>query len=225
MNILVIDAIFNAVSVLACGKNGVYSSSFYPSSMQRGRELQNLIQIATKEAGFAVHETEIVAVPEGPGGFTGLRLGYSVAKAVSLASGADVLAIPTLTILEASQHFYDGMIVSLIDAKRDCFFFQVFASHVPITEIYDASILQLIPCLEGKKEVLVVGIGLEKFKTTLQSEAIASLVFPRIHMVEVSQSAFPKYILDYVLNNRHLCKVLKDCDGPLYVRKSDAERG
>lgn len=225
MNVLVIDAIFNAVSVLASGNNGVYSSSFYPASMQRGRELQALIQTATKEAGFTVKETEIIAIPEGPGGFTGLRLGYSVAKAISFASDAIVLAIPTLTILDSSQKFYDGTVVSLIDAKRDCFFFQVFDSHAPITDIYDAPISQLLPYIEGKNEVLAVGIGLEKFKNSLQEKSITSSALPHTHIVEIAQSAFPGYILNIVLNNRHLCKEVHDYDGPLYVRKSDAERG
>ena len=223
MNILVVDAIFSAVSVLTSGEKGVYSSSFYPSSMQRGRELQSLIQIATKQAGFEVRETEIVAVPEGPGGFTGLRLGYSVAKAISLASGASMLAIPTLTILDSSQKLYDGTVISLIDAKRDCFFSQVFASHTPITEIYDAPIAQLLPYIEGKDDVLAVGIGLEKFKNSLQEARFASESLSHIHIIEISPSAFPKYILEYVLNNRHLCKELKDYEGPLYIRKSDAE--
>ena len=224
MNILVIDAIFSAVSVLASGKNGIYSSSFYPSSMQRGRELQNLIQIATKEAGFAVKETEIVAVPEGPGGFTGLRLGYSVAKAISLASGARILAIPTLTVLDFSQNLYDGTIISLIDAKRDCFFSQVFALHKSVTEIYDAPVSKLLPYIEEKNEILAVGIGLEKFKTALQETSISSNLLSRIHIIEIAISAFPTYILNYVLGNRHLCKELTDYDAPLYVRKSDAER-
>lgn len=224
MNILVIDAIFSVVSVLASGKNGVYSSSFQPSSMQRGRELQSLIQIATKQAGFEVKEIDIVAVPEGPGGFTGLRLGYSVAKAVSLATGARVLAIPTLTVLDSSQSLYDGTIISLIDAKRDCFFAQVFASHAPVTDIYDAPLSQLLPYVEGKTDVLAVGVGLAKFKSSLQELMSFSDVLPRFHIVETAQSAFSGYILNCVLNNPHLFKELKDCDGPLYVRRSDAEQ-
>jgi len=221
MNTLVIDAIFGAVSVLASGECGVYSASFYPSSMQRGRELQNLIQFATRQAGFAVCDTEVIAVPEGPGGFTGLRLGYSVAKAIALVSGANVFAIPTLTILDASQNLYNGTIISLIDAKRDCFFSQVFASHAPITEIYDAPASKLLPYMEGQDDILAVGIGLERFKNELQE--LPKSCLPRIHMVEISQSAFPQYILNYVSNNSSLCKVLQDYDGPLYVRKSDAE--
>lgn len=223
MNILVIDAIFNSVSVLASGKDGVYSSSFYPASMQRGRELQHLIRIATKQAGFEVKETEIVAVPEGPGGFTGLRLGYSVAKAISLASGAKVFAIPTLTVLDSSQSLYDGTVISFIDAKRDCFFSQVFSSHTPVTEVYDAPISQLLPHIEEKDEVLAVGVGIEKFKVALQKEKSICNISAHINIIEISQSAFPKYILDCLLNNRYLCKELNDYDGPFYVRKSDAE--
>ena len=73
MNIVIIDSTFQAISVLASGEKGVYSSSFYP--VGRSKDLVTQIDIATKQVGFNIAETDVVALPEGPGGFTGLRLG------------------------------------------------------------------------------------------------------------------------------------------------------
>ena len=217
VNIIVIDATFQAISVLASGEKGVFSSHFYP--VGRSKDLVTLIDIATKQVGFSVAEADIVALPEGPGGFTGLRLGYASAKAISLASGANVLAIPTLTIFDFAFSFWNGVLLAVIDAKRDCFYAQVFENHEIITQIYDAPIDVITSQIDKTKPCLVVGIGVSQiFKIMKESGKGDNMTF-----IELSQSAFPHYILDYVLTNRSLCKEVKDHEGPLYVRKSDAE--
>ena len=217
MNIIIIDATFQAISVLASGEKGVYSSHFFPSG--RSKDLVNLIDGATKQAGFSVAEADVVALPEGPGGFTGLRLGYASAKAISLASGASILAIPTLTIFDFAFSFWDGTLLAIIDAKRDCFYAQLFDKHVAISDIYDAPIDDLISRVDKTKPCLVVGVGVSKFFQAINERAKGyTMTF-----IELSQTAFPHYILDYVLKNRSLCKEVKDYEGPLYVRKSDAE--
>ena len=219
MNIIVIDAAFACVSVLASGKLGTFSSSFYPATLQRGKDIQRFIEITTKEAGFLVSETEVIAVPEGPGGFTGLRLGYSVAKAISLACGAAVLAVPTLTLLDFSQRLYDRTVLAVIDAKRDSFYAQVFEKHQPVTRVFDESVRNILTLLDCRFPSLVVGIGAYSFK-----EQTNKLLLRHLYtFVEVPQHAMQHYLLDYVLENRSLCKEVKDEEGPMYVRKSDAE--
>jgi len=219
MNIIVIDVAFACVSVLAHGRLGTFSSFFYPTTLQRGKDIQRFIEIATKEAGFLVSETEIVAVPEGPGGFTGLRLGYSVAKAISLACGATVLAVPTLTLLDFSQKLYDRTVLAVIDAKRESFYAQVFEGHKPISRVFDESVYNILTLLDSMFPALIVGIGASSFK----EEANKLLLRHLYSFVEVPQHAMQHYLLDYVLNNRSLCKEVKDAEGPMYVRKSDAE--
>ena len=217
MNIIVIDATFQAISVLASGEKGVYSSHFYPVGRNKG--LVTLIDIVTKQVGFSVAETDVVALPEGPGGFTGLRLGYASAKAISLVSGASVLAIPTLTIFDFAFEFWNGALLAIVDAKRDCFYAQVFDKHNAITEIYDAPIDTIISKIDKVKPCLVVGVGVSRFfQAVKEIDEGNNMIF-----MEFPQSAFPYYILNYVLANRSLCKEVKEQEGPLYVRKSDAE--
>ena len=214
MNIVIIDSTFQAISVLASGEKGVYSSSFYP--VGRSKDLVTQIDIATKQVGFNLAETDVVALPEGPGGFTGLRLGYASAKAISLASGATVLAIPTLTIFDFAFSFWNKTLLAIIDAKRDCFYAQVFDKHKAITEIYDAPIDIITSQIDKTKPCLVVVSKI--FQTIRERGEENNMIF-----IEISQNAFPNYILDYVLANRALCKEVKDHEGPLYIRKSDAE--
>ncbi len=220
MNIIVIDAIFDSVSVLASGPYGVYSSYFSPNKRERGRQLQKFIEIATEVAGFSIEETDIVAVPEGPGGFTGLRLGFATAKAISFATGAKVLTVPTHTILDFSQKYYEGDVIVSLYAKRNSFYLQAFNTHQAITDVFDTDVLSFLETIDKSTPKLVVGLGLQYFKDIIsENKQLKGFYF-----VEISQSAFSQYILDYVLQKREACKEVKDADGPLYVRKSDAER-
>lgn len=220
MNVVVIDAIFEAVSVLASGNSGVCSLHFYPRMRERGKQLQKFIKYATEEAGFLLSETEIVALPEGPGGFTGLRLGYAAAKAISLASGATVLAVPTLTLLDSSQKYYDGEVISAVYAKRDNFYLQAFKEHKAITSAYDENILTFLEKMNMNTPKRVIGFGLQYILTALKNTQYSHI----FHFIETSQYAFPQYILEYVMERRNECKEVKDADGPFYIRKSDAER-
>jgi len=233
MNTIIIDSSFDAISILAKGEKGIYSSSFYPLTRQRGRALQTHIEIATKEAGFLLSECEIVGVPEGPGSFTGLRLAYAAGKAISLASNAKMLAVPTLSMFDFSQKHYNGALIAVIDAKRECFYAQVFRDHQEITPIYDAPISIFLDKVDLSEPCMVVGVGTKAFKMDIEKMDASQYIkentkidhpFQNMHFIELSQNAMPGYILDYIMEKKDVIKEVGDWDGPLYVRKSDAER-
>ncbi|TWU06840.1 tRNA threonylcarbamoyladenosine biosynthesis protein TsaB [Symmachiella macrocystis] len=56
-------------------------------------EIQGLLA----EHGYHLRDCQAVAVSEGPGSFTGLRIGVTCAKTLAYATGAKLAAIPTLT--------------------------------------------------------------------------------------------------------------------------------
>ncbi|MCD8265901.1 MAG: tRNA (adenosine(37)-N6)-threonylcarbamoyltransferase complex dimerization subunit type 1 TsaB [Prevotellaceae bacterium] len=67
---------------------------------------------------------DAVAVSEGPGSYTGLRIGFSLAKGVAYGRGVSLVAVPTLELLcvpvllfheEISE---DALLAPMIDARR-----------------------------------------------------------------------------------------------------------
>ncbi len=66
----------------------------------------------------AVHEVDAVAVSGGPGSFTGLRIGLSVAKGISYATGARLVAVPTLEALARTVSHLDGNVCPTLDARK-----------------------------------------------------------------------------------------------------------
>lgn len=73
------------------------------------------------ETGIPVNELDCLAVSIGPGSFTGLRIGLSVAKGISFASDIPIVPVPTLEALAYNvvRAGYTGTeILSLLDAHR-----------------------------------------------------------------------------------------------------------
>lgn len=69
-------------------------------------------------AGCAVRDLDAIAVSGGPGAFTGLRVGLSVAKGLACATGIPVVAVPTLEALARTLSHHQGYICTLLDARK-----------------------------------------------------------------------------------------------------------
>lgn len=85
------------------------------------KRLMELIRNVFDESGFVNTATDAVAVSSGPGSYTGLRIGVSVAKGVAYALDKPVIGIGTLEALALRAiPFADSedLIIPLLDARR-----------------------------------------------------------------------------------------------------------
>ena len=117
MNILAIDTLTSTLSVAAYGPNGLVTQSFAGNGHSHAERLLPLIDAAVSAAGFTAATTETVLAPEGPGSFTGLRLGFAAAKALQLSSNSCFIPIPTLPCIASQYEAWNGNVAGVIDAK------------------------------------------------------------------------------------------------------------
>ena len=82
-----------------------------------GRRLAPLVAEAFAHVGRTPEDLGLVAVSAGPGSYTGLRIGTSTAKGLALATGAAVVAVPTLRALAASADV-DGLLAAVLPSRR-----------------------------------------------------------------------------------------------------------
>lgn len=83
-----------------------------------GRRLAVLIREALDHAGLAPADLGLVAVSAGPGSYTGLRIGVGTAKGLALATGAALVAVPTLGALAEAAPRPDGPLVAVVPSRR-----------------------------------------------------------------------------------------------------------
>jgi tRNA threonylcarbamoyladenosine biosynthesis protein TsaB len=86
--------------------------------------LMGMIDAAFRKSGTTLETMDGIAVSIGPGSFTGLRIGLSVAKGLAYASGKPILPVPTLQGLARKAADAGGyvsgvkLILPVLDARR-----------------------------------------------------------------------------------------------------------
>jgi tRNA threonylcarbamoyl adenosine modification protein YeaZ len=80
--------------------------------------LLSLIEEVLRDGSCTVRDLDAVAVSGGPGSFTGLRIGLSVAKGLAYATGARLIAVSTLEALARTVAHLDARICPVLDARK-----------------------------------------------------------------------------------------------------------
>lgn len=170
-NILNIDTSTNRCSV-ALGKDGETIFGFESSKdMDSSVSLAPFVEKCLDELRAKVEHLDAVSVTVGPGSYTGLRIGLSLAKGLCFGLDIPLITISTLEVMAVRAIFsYEGfngdeLIIPMIDARR----MEVY------TGVYDSSLRLVEPeralILEGDefshltdKSLLFIGDGTEKYK-------------------------------------------------------------
>ncbi len=77
-----------------------------------------LVEEVLQAAGCDAGEIDLIAVSAGPGSFTGLRIGMSLAKGIAFATGCEVVAVPTLEALALAAGPRSGLVCPVLDARK-----------------------------------------------------------------------------------------------------------
>jgi tRNA threonylcarbamoyladenosine biosynthesis protein TsaB len=81
-------------------------------------ELSPAIDDMLHRAGVEPADLSGIAVAQGPGSYTGLRVGMALAKGLALANGLPLIGIPTLDIVAVSFGQRQGQLVVVAEAGR-----------------------------------------------------------------------------------------------------------
>jgi tRNA threonylcarbamoyladenosine biosynthesis protein TsaB len=93
------------------------------------KSLHVFIDEIFKEIELSPQKLSAVAISEGPGSYTGLRIGVSAAKGICVALNIPLIAIDTMQILARKIECAEGYIISAMDARRDEIYYSVFKSN------------------------------------------------------------------------------------------------
>lgn len=107
----------------------VLSTRAGDATVSHSMNLIEMIEEALEEAGVKLSEVDLFAVAEGPGSFTGLRIGLATVKAFAAHLNRKVAGVNTLAAV-AHASGADGEIISLLPAGRG----EVFAQRFSVDE-------------------------------------------------------------------------------------------
>jgi tRNA threonylcarbamoyladenosine biosynthesis protein TsaB len=196
-------------------------------------------------AGFSIEDVDLVACADGPGSFTGLRIGMSTAKGFAAARAIPFVAVPTLDIWAELYRYWPGVVLPVLDARKRRFYAALYAGGEKLTGDLDEapeSILELAreaaarnssaseaaapsagsvpPSTSPEAElrgILIAGPSSESFAAAVRTAGLA---------VAPPSDAIPSSALARIAGVRYeLYGPAPSGMGPSYVRQSDAELG
>jgi tRNA threonylcarbamoyladenosine biosynthesis protein TsaB len=140
--------------------------------------LTTLLQNVVTHAGFELADIDAVAVAQGPGSYTGLRIAVSTAKGLCFALDKPLIGIDTLAAMTAQIRGFYGqtqLFCPLIDARRMEVYCAVFDQNLDyiapvMAKIVDA---ESFSDLLDQHKIVFFGDGASKCQPLLQHHANA----------------------------------------------------
>ena len=138
-----------------------------------------------KQCGKTVSDLTAVAVAEGPGSFTGVRIGVAAAKGLSWGGKLPCYGVSPLEAMAVSLGVYQGYVCACMDARRSQVYNALFyvnrGEMTRVTEDRAIALTELAEELKEKTEpVFLVGDGAVLTYKTL-GEQIPNLILPPEH--------------------------------------------
>jgi tRNA threonylcarbamoyladenosine biosynthesis protein TsaB len=132
--------------------------------------LHVFIEDVIAEAGITLKDLAAIAVSQGPGSYTGLRIGVSAAKGLCYALEIPLIAIDTLKTLASQVSIKEGLIIPMIDARRMEVYSAIFNPNFENKRAILAEIITEDSFNDLEETIYFVGDCSEKCKTVLTKE-------------------------------------------------------
>lgn len=169
--ILNIETSSKICSVALCDNGEAWFTLESDTEMDHARKLAPFVEQCTRRLKDCGKRLDAVAVSIGPGSYTGLRIGLSMAKGLAFGIKVPLIGIPTLQLLAVkamfSEHEFveETIYVPLIDARRMEVYTAAFNAALEYILPSQALILtnQSFKELEGKN-IVMIGDGVKKAK-------------------------------------------------------------
>ena len=128
MRILGIDTSGSIASVAICDEKSIIAQTTFMTMLTHSQIILPLVERVLKDAGLSLSDIDGFAVANGPGSYTGLRIGISAIKAICFSLQKKCIGISTLESLSYNCVGTKGIIIPLMKARTDIAYFSVFKS-------------------------------------------------------------------------------------------------
>ncbi len=234
MNVLVCDTSSQALTT------GLFTDTFKEVRTLQGRTVQHSERLVPtvielcNDARIDTKDIDLLVCTRGPGSFTGLRIGMAAFKGMAFALGKPIVSVSTLETYASCVGCigaFEGAVVPVIDAKKQRWYLAAFAKSNNRSNDGE-SLSRLIPDTDGTEADLVGALSpyCNVLVTGPDAQAFAG-------MLTISQCFKDKHIFVDTKANEAIATALYELgvkqysttgaddigQGPVYLRKSDAE--
>ncbi len=185
MLLLTFETSAKAASVALFEGEKLLGESYQNTGLTHSQTLMVMAENLLKECGHTPQDVEAVAVAEGPGSFTGVRIGVAAAKGFAWGAEIPCYGVSTLEAMALGLGIWQGYVCPVMDARRSQVYNALFYVNQGelrrVTGDRAIALADLKTELEALPEpIFLVGDGSVLTHNTLGTE-IPRLVLPPEH--------------------------------------------
>lgn len=127
MRILAIDSSAGAASVAVTEDKKILSECYINKGLTHSQTLIPMVDFALKNAGMTAGDIDVFAVTNGPGSFTGVRIGVAAIKGLAMGADKPCFGVSTLEAMANSLRLWGSFTVCCVmDARCGQFYTATF---------------------------------------------------------------------------------------------------
>jgi tRNA threonylcarbamoyladenosine biosynthesis protein TsaB len=215
LNVLAIDTATELLSVCLRTEGG-RTEALLDMGLTHAERVMDLVDFCLAKADLKPANLDLLACAEGPGSFTGLRIGMATVKGMALALGKPWVAVPTLDCLAWGLDFAHGAVLPIIDGKKGRLYAAIYLRGLRQGGWIDLPLAAIASLLDTYDEVTVTGPDADLF-ASLASERGGIRIDPR------SRSGAARALAELGIELWSSRGCFPEGAGPLYLRPSEAE--
>ena len=218
------SAVSASAAVIRDGK--LLSEAFLNVGLTHSVTLLPLIKQASEGAGISAEEIDAVAVSNGPGSFTGVRIGVATAKGIAQPTEKKCVPVSTLEAIAYPLSDSDCIAVSVMDARCNQVYCALFrCANGRMTRLREDEAISLDSLRDilsnYNEKIILIGDGSDiSYKYLVNDLPDISVASPLIKYQRASSVAF---LAAERLENNDNIRTPDDLV-PSYLRLSQAER-
>ncbi|MBQ3589522.1 MAG: tRNA (adenosine(37)-N6)-threonylcarbamoyltransferase complex dimerization subunit type 1 TsaB, partial [Clostridia bacterium] len=152
MKILALDTTANTSSVAVLENEALLGIYTVNTKNTHSETLLPMVKHLLKTLGLANEDIDAYAVSNGPGSFTGVRIGVSTVKGLAFGTNKPCVEVSTIEALAENLNGFDGVICPIMNARRGQVYTGAFLNGNRIIDDCCMMLADLIPMLEGHNQ-------------------------------------------------------------------------
>ena len=130
MTVLGIDSSATSASAAIFKDDIILSEVYSDTGLTHSQTLLPMIDNCMKMAGISSDDVDLIAISNGPGSFTGVRIGLATVKGIAFTNNIPCAEVSTLEGMAYNVSCFRGIICSVMDARCS----QVYTSFFESTD-------------------------------------------------------------------------------------------
>lgn len=224
MIILSIDSA-TPVAAAAIVKDGVLlAEEMLNIGNTHSTQLMPMVADVLTKSHISVDKVDAVAVSQGPGSFTGLRIGMATAKGLAQGSGCKLITVPTLDVLAQNMWGCEGLVCPILNAKKNEVYSALYhfdgEKMVLLSEYTAIAPHNLAKSLLSKENICFLGDGVPVYRELLNDILGEKAKFAPADKL-LSRGASLAYLAYQKAMQGEFAELFTTL--PIYIRKCEAE--